>query len=405
MKRFLSLLLVLIMCVGLFAACGSTTTETATETETAESEATAEETEEAPAGEPIVIGCLQDITGPTSSLGVAVTEGAQWAIDAINADGGIDGRQVELKVYDTTGSVDEAITAFTRACTEDGVTAVIGPPVANMGLAIAPISENYDVPFLCFAMDKNIFVKEDGSTYKNMFLFQPNADQQAAIMASYAINELGLTDFGIIYNEQNAYSTSLVDGFEVTVAENSANVVGKEAYNPDNKDFNTLLTKIMTSNPEAIFTPNYTADLALIVQAAAEVGYEGKIIAGLDACPPFNTIVENVEDLSNIVFINNVDDTEETLTAMIQEVKDAKGVDATNKFFLGYDVANILDQVISEVGDDPVAVRDAVEMLEGYEGLTGTITINPETHMTEGLEMYTFTYDVKTPVAQKKYSA
>ncbi len=404
MKKVLSLMLVLAMCLTLFAACGTTTEEAPAESTATES-TPAEGAEDSLAGEPILIGCLQDITGPTSSLGAAVTEGAKWAVNEINAAGGIDGRPLELVVYDTTGSVDEAITAFTRACTEDGVTAVIGPPVANIGLAIAPISENYDVPMLAFAMDKNIFVKEDGSTYKNMFLFQPNADQQAAIMASYAINELGITNFGVIYNEQNAYSTSLVAGFENTVAAEGATIVTSEAYNPDNRDFNTLLTKMMTNNPEAIFAPNYTAELALIAQAAAEVGYEGKIIAGLDACPPFNTIVEGVEDLSNIIFVNNVDDTEANLAAMVQEVKDTNGVDATNKFFLGYDVANILAQVIGEVGDDPVAVRDAVETLSGFEGLTGTITIDPETHMTTGLEMYTFTYDVKTPVVQKKYSA
>ena len=385
MKKALTVLLALCLIASL-TACGSSN-----KTDTGSSE-------------PIVIGCLQDITGKTSSLGKMVTAGVQWAADEINANGGIDGRQVEVKVYDTTGSVDEAVTAFTTAVTVDKVSAIVGPPVANIALAIAPISENYDVPVLGFALDKSCQVKEDGTAYKNMFLFQPNSDQQAAIMATYAVKEAGVKTFGIIYNEQNSYSTSLVAGFENTVASLSgASITKKVAYTADNKDFKTLLQSLMDA--DAIFAPNYTADLALIAQAASELNYKGKLVCGLDACPPFNTIVENVSDLSNVIYINNVDDTEESMAKLIKEVKEKDGIDATNKFFLGYDVMNILAKTIKEVGTDSVAIRDAVENLSGYEGLTGTITINPKTHMPEGLEMVMFTYDGKTPVMLKRYSA
>ena len=66
------------------------------------------------AGETINVGCLQDITGPTSSLGNMVTAGAQWAVDEINAAGGVNGKQINLIVYDTKGDVTEAINAYTR---------------------------------------------------------------------------------------------------------------------------------------------------------------------------------------------------------------------------------------------------------------------------------------------------
>jgi len=102
----------------------------------------------APASNEVLVGCLQDITGPTSTLGKMIKEGAQWAVDEINKSGGIKGRQVKLIVYDTRGDVQEAINAFKRLCTSDKVSAIIGPPVANIGIAIAPISEQYKVPVL-----------------------------------------------------------------------------------------------------------------------------------------------------------------------------------------------------------------------------------------------------------------
>jgi branched-chain amino acid transport system substrate-binding protein len=133
------------------------------------------------------------------------------------------------------------------------------------------------------------------------------------------------------------------------------------------------------------------------------MGYKGALIFGLDACPPFNTLLGEPAD--NIYFINNVDDSEPHLQDMIKSVKQNQGIDVTNKFFLGYDIAKILAQAFASVGNDPKAVRDYVENLKGYQGLTGTITMDPKTHFPKGLEMVMYTYNNVTPVFLERYSA
>jgi branched-chain amino acid transport system substrate-binding protein len=353
-------------------------------------------------GDEIIIGSLQDITGPTSSLGKMVHEGAQWAIDEINAKGGINGKKIKLVSYDTKGDVNEAINAFTRAVTTDKVSAIIGPPVANIAMAIAPISERYDVAVLGLAIDPKCHIKEDGVAYKNMFGFQPNAIQQGRIMASYAMKN-GFKRFGVIYNEANAYATSLLPSFVETVKKNSGVVAAQTPYNPNDRDFKTLLSKLTSQKVDAIYAPGYTQDLILIAQQARAIGFKGALIFGLDACPPFNTLMG--EPCDNIYYINNVDDTEPQLQDMLKAVKSKKNIDATNKFFLGYDVANILAQTIANVGTEPKAVSTALEKVSGYEGLTGEITIDPKTHMPKGLEMVMFTYENTTPKMLERYSA
>lgn len=352
--------------------------------------------------ETINIGCLQDISGPTSSLGNMVTAGAQWAVDEINAAGGVDGKMINLIVYDTKADVTEAINAYTRAVSSDNVCAIIGPPIANIGLAIAPESENNDVPILGFAIDSKCQIKADGTTYKNMFDFQPNSTQQATIMAKYALKN-GFKKFGVIYNEGNAYSLSLQAPFIETVTADGAEVAKVVTYTANDKDFKTLLQPIVSADVDAVFVPNYTQELILIAQQIRALGYEGSLICGLDACPPFNTLFG--ESCDNIYFINNIDGTEASVEAMVAAVKEQTGIDATNKFFLGYDVANILKGIIETVGTDPVAIRDAAEHVTDYQGLTGNITIDPETHMPTGLEMVMFTYDDTTPVMLERYSA
>ncbi|NLI22024.1 MAG: ABC transporter substrate-binding protein [Clostridiales bacterium] len=353
-------------------------------------------------GETINVGCLQDISGPTSSLGNMATAGVQWAVDEINAAGGVNGKMINLIVYDTKADVTEAINAYTRAVTSDNVSAIVGPPIANIALAIAPESENNDVQILGFAIDSKCQIKPDGTPYKNMFDFQPSAAQQATIMAKYALKN-GFSKFGVIYNEGNAYSVSLQAPFIDTVTANGGEVAKVVTYTSNDKDFKTLLQPIVSADVDAVFVPNYTQELILIAQQIRALGYEGSLICGLDACPPFNTLFG--EDCDGIYFINNIDGTEANVQAMLAAVKEKTGIDATNKFFLGYDVANILKGIFETVGTNPVGVRNAAEQVTNYAGLTGNITIDPATHMPKGLEMVMFTYQGTTPVMLERYSA
>ena len=351
----------------------------------------------------ILIGCLQDTTGVTSILGKMIESGAKWAVDEINGQGGIKGRKVKLVSYDTKGEVQEAISAFTRMVTEDKVSAIIGPPVANIGIAIAPISEQYNVPILGFAMDNRATIKSNGQPYKNMFLLQPSSDQQGDIMAHYAVQEKRLKNFGIIYNQSNAYSLSLVEAFRRTLKGlNGASIKVEVPYQANDKDFKTLLSKINSAKVDAIYAPNYTQELVLIVQQARAIGYAGPIICGLDAAPPFLDLTG--PEANGVVYINNITDNDPTVQEISKEYKEKNRNNPTNKFFLGYDVIHALTQIIGKVGDNPIKIQKAVENLKAYHGVTGDITINSKTHQTKGLSMYMHEIKDQKNTFIKKYS-
>ncbi len=190
MKKLFVILLVLSMVFSLAACTGNQQPPAAQEQPEQPEEP---EQPESPSedGDKLVIGLLQDITGKTATLGKMIEAGVKYAVEELNAAGGINGKPIEVITRDTTGDVTVAVNAFELLCTQDKVNAIVGPPVANIGLAIAPISELYDVPVLGFAIDPNTLQKEDGTTYKNMFLLQPSDKQQGEIMAKYALEELG----------------------------------------------------------------------------------------------------------------------------------------------------------------------------------------------------------------------
>ena len=416
MKKLIALLIALVMVFSL-AACGSSgSSEPTAETEPEQEQAPAEESgeteepaepaeesgeteepaEPAEEGGEILIGCLQDITGATSTLGSSVQAGAQAAVDEINANGGVDGKTLVMKTYDTKGDVTEAVNAFITAVTVDQVALIVGPPVANIANAIKETAEGYDVPVMGFALDPTCQIKEDGTAYKNMFCFQPSATAQGTIMAAYALQN-GLKTFGILYNQENSYSVSLLAPFTDRLAEDNITIDEKliVPYGAADTDYKTLLQPIVSAGVDAIYCPNYTQQLVAIEQAAADLGYQGKIITGLDGAPNFNELYG--ADCSNVYYINNIN-TDDPDTAEMAAAVEGQ-VSAVNKYFLGYDVVMIAKQCIETAGlDDPAALRDAIANVSGFEGLTGTITMDPATHMPGNMAMFMYTYDNQTPV-------
>lgn len=401
MKKLLALALAAVMVFTLAACGGSGSSAPAASTPAASTPAAS--TPDAPAkGGEILIGCLQDITGATSALGMSVQAGAQAAVDEINANGGINGSTVVMKTYDTKGDVTEAVNAYITAVTVDNVALIVGPPVANIANAIKETSESYDVPVMGFALDPTCQLKEDGTPYKNMFCFQPSATTQGQIMAAFAVKN-GLKTFGIIYNQENAYSVSLLAPFTDELAKNNITVDDKliVAYGAADTDYKTLLQPIVSAGVDAIYCPNYTQQLVAIVTAATELGYEGKIVCGLDAAPSFNTNYGG--DCSNVYYINNINTDDPATAEMAAAVEDK--VSAVNKYFLGYDVVMIAKSCIEQAGlDDPAALLSAIENVKDFKGLTGSLTIDPATHMPDGMGMFMYTYDNQTPVMLEEFA-
>ncbi len=157
----------------------------------------------------ILIGNMQDISGPTSVWGNAVTRGAEIAVEKINAAGGIDGVMLRLVTMDTKANVQEAIKGY-NSLVSSGVIAVVGPPVSNIGLAVAPLANKAGVPVVGSFIDPRVTVGEDGKPQPAMFLMQPSSVQYSEIMASYTIDKLGLKKIGILYDQYNAFAVALI---------------------------------------------------------------------------------------------------------------------------------------------------------------------------------------------------
>ncbi len=290
----------------------------------------------ASAGE-IVLGNLQDLSGPTSVLGNAVTRGAEVAVEKINAAGGIKGDKIKLVTVDTKGNVQEAIKAFTRLIDHEKAVSVLGPPVSNIGLAIAPIANEKKIPVLGSFIDPRVTVQENGEPQPSMFLIQPTSVQFAEIIASYANEKLGYKKIAVLYDQSNAFAVSMYKPFKAYIEKRGGTIVAEETFTKSDKDYRAQLNKIKASGAEALYAPNYTQDLVITVKQARQIGLGLPILTGLDGAPPFATLVGDPEAADNIYFANNISEKEPQLTDVRNAYKAKFNEEPINKAYLGYD--------------------------------------------------------------------
>ncbi len=342
----------------------------------------------------IVLGNLQDLSGPTSVLGNAVTRGAELAVEKVNAAGGFKGNKVKLVTLDTKGNVQEAIKAFNRMIDNDNAVAVLGPPVSNIGLAIAPIANEKKIPVVGSFIDPRVTVQADGQPQPSMFLIQPTSTQYAEIIASYALEKLGYKKFAVLYDQSNAFAVSMLKPFKAYIEQRGGSIVAEETYTKSDKDYRAQLNKIKSANADVLYIPNYTQDLVITVKQARQIGLNIPMVSGLDAAPPFATLVGDPEAANNIYFANNISDKEPQLTEVHKAYVAKFKEEPINKAYLGYDKVTVILKAI-ELGGGATGpqIIAGLNKIKDVQGTTGVITLSPKTHQPLGLSMVMYKID------------
>ncbi|MEG2083681.1 MAG: ABC transporter substrate-binding protein, partial [Oscillospiraceae bacterium] len=248
MKKYLSIVLVLVLCLSLFAACGKSETTP--------------EGEKAPVSDegPIIIGGVNDLSGDGSVLGTAVDNGALVAVEEINKAGGINGRQIKYISYDNQNDATQTINSYNRLVDVDKAVAVIGPPSSTICMSLVEVSTEKGVSVLCVPSDPNVTQDLKTKTpYPAMFLCtQPNAISQAEFCADYAKSKLNLTKAAMFYDASNSYSTIMANSFDEAWKKIDGEIVSSVTFQTGESDFKTQLQKIKDSGAEILFMPNTT---------------------------------------------------------------------------------------------------------------------------------------------------
>ena len=380
-KKLVSLGLVAVMAASL-TACGGksdngTTTAGTAETTAAADAGTAEQT----AGGSFKLGGIGPITGATAIYGQAVMNGAELAINEINAAGGVLGKQLELYVADDGGLADTGINA-TNLIASQGVVAQVGPNLSGLALAVEGIVSEAGYPMLVGATSPKLVTEVD-----NEWLFRIRASDsiQAELAAVYATENLGCKKIGLFTNS-NDYGTGARTVAEAYFKEHGIDYVTEE-HNTGDTDMTSQILKLMNEGVDCVIVWTDDAETALAARQFYDLGLDVPVIGSTSiSTPQVNELCEP-EWLDNWYSCTDftTSNPSEIVQNFVENFKAAYGEEPELYATTYYGSIYIVADAIGRAGStDPAAIRDALAATEGLEGPLATYTADDIREMVHG---------------------
>ncbi|HHW66880.1 MAG TPA: ABC transporter substrate-binding protein [Epulopiscium sp.] len=358
-KKFMSMLLVGGIMLSSLVGCGNTgSSSQGSESSGANADV-------------IKIGGIAPLTGDVAVYGVAADNGVKLAIEEINANGGLLGKQIQYVVYDDKGDPTEAVNAYKKLTSNDKVDAIVGAVTSKPTLTVIPLAAKDGIPIIT----PTATALEVTSAGPNIFRACFIDPYQGEVMAKFAVEELGASKAAIIYNTADDYSVGVAEAFKEAVEGYGTQVVSFEGYNGDDKDFKAVLTNVKSQGPDVLFIPDYYNRVGLIAQQAKEVGITATLL-GADGWD--GVIGVNPDAVEGAYFCNHysTDDAAEEVQNFLKVYKEKYNEDPVSFAALGYDAMKILAAAIEKAGStDKDAVVKALAETD-ITSVTGKITFD-----------------------------
>ena len=323
-------------------------------------------------GDVIKIGVIGPLTGEVAQYGVATIDGFKLKIDEINAAGGINGKKIELVIQDSKGDSQEAITIFKKIVSQDKVNLIVGEVISSASLAISDLAQSAKIPMITPTGTNFDITKGKEYVFRTTF----TDPYQGTIIAKYAKSK-GIKSVAMLTNTSSDYSVGLASAFKEQAAKEGLKVI-EEKYTKDDKDFKSILTKVKSQNPEAIFIPDYYNVIGLILTQANELGLKAQYLGG----DGWDGIQENfATPAEGAVFASQFapNDTSELVQKFISTFKTKYNKEPIVFSALGYDTGTIIEEALKSAKDlSSSSIKEAISATNTTNLITGALKYDAE---------------------------
>jgi len=206
---------------------------------------------------PIRIGVIAEAQAVAGS---SIPSGAQLAADEINANGGLDGRKVEVIIYDNHSSAADSVRAFQRAVSEDKVNAVIASYISEVVLALEPWSARLKTLLITPGAASDVITANIAKDYaRNKYTFHGYLTSTNIARATCDAAKTLLVDgmklkTAVIFSEDAAWTTPLDAGYQECLPKVGLKVLDHIRVSPDTTDFTPIFNRIESLKPDVIIT-------------------------------------------------------------------------------------------------------------------------------------------------------
>jgi len=340
------------------------------------------------ASEPIQIGYLPALTGPSSSTGIGINRGIQLAVHEINAAGGIKGRQIELITRDTQSDPTKAVNGAAELTRGQKVSVVFGPVNSGESLAVVPLLARTKTPQVhpCW-----VDTLTDVQKYPMCFRNAPTNQQIGGAANRYVVEVLKRRKVAVI-SDTTGYGTASVNAYVPMLKQKGAEVVYQGNIDAANPDLKPELLRMQSAGAEAIMPWSVNAGfLSRIINTRGQMAWDVAIVGQTTlGSGQTKDLLEKPEYWAK-VYPNNfrtvcygpggvLTDRTKDFLGRLKSAKIDMGDTLLWWIALGYDSPRMIAEAMKSAGTEPEQIVGYLNKLKGFPGVYGDITFTPEQH-------------------------
>ena len=341
----------------------------------------------------IKIGSVLSVTGPASFLGEPEKRTLEIYVDEINAKGGVNGQKLALIVYDDGADANNARTFATRLVEEDKVAAMVGGTTTGATLAMIPVFEDAQMPFISLAGAIQIIEPVRKWVFKT-----PHTDKMACEKIFADLKHRNLTTVALI-SGTDAFGKSMRDQCVAVAPKAGITIAHEESYGPRDSDMTPQLTNIRNkSGVQAVVNPGFGQGPAIVTRNYRQLGitlplYQSHGVASKQFIELAGPAAEGVRLPAAALLVADKlpdSDPQKPIVVNYTRVYQQKTGQSVSTFGgHAYDGLMILTQAMERAKSaDRAKVRDEIEKTKGYVGTGGIVNMSPTDHM--GLDLSAF---------------
>jgi len=328
-------------------------------------------------GDPIVIGFPADLTTDWAYYDSPMQEGAQFAVDQINEDGGVLGRPLELQTVDMRNDVAEAA-KVTQQLIDDGAVYLIGT-VGDGILAEGQVACAANIPISTGLGTAPTLVGDMGECAYQLVM---SDNIQAAVLAEYALAE-GYETAYVLGSNEIPYTKDLPVFFSDAFENGGGTVVGTDQYKIGAGDYSAVVTKLANIDPapDAVFTPMFIPDSVVFLRQLRQAGLTMPVLS-TDGNADAALLDAGEKAIDGLTFSNSVCTAEgdPEVQAFYDDYSAANGSDPSSYVaVIGYDEVNLVADAMEQADSaEPAAVIEQLASTD-FTGISGHVVMDPAT--------------------------
>jgi branched-chain amino acid transport system substrate-binding protein len=320
----------------------------------------------------IRIGFQAPLTGPAASDGKTALQGAQLAVEQINAAGGVNGSKLELVVLDDQTQPAQAVPLANKFI-GDGIKAVISGSYSGPTRAAAGVFQQAKIPYIsAYAIHPDI-VRAGDYVFRTSFMGEVQG-RAAAKLIGDIMKKKRVT----MINVNNDFGQALAAGMKEAAPKFGLQLVSEYNFGMGDRQFGSIVASVKKDNPEVLYISGYFFNGGPLV-AQLRAGGVTVPIVGTEGFDTVNFIQIAKEAAEGVIITTSLDrdSNDPPMRKFIDNYKSRFNVGAEMVAASTHTAVNVLAQAIGKAGiNDTAKLRDAIAATKDMPSASGTITFN-----------------------------